>query len=75
MKTIGAGKFKEKCLALLDEVSEEHETIIVTKRGKPVAIVSPVTESETSLREKLRGSILQEGDIISPVDVQWNATK
>ena len=73
MKTIGAGKFKEKCLALLDEVAHEHETIIVTKRGKPVALVSPVTDSEASLREQLKGSILQEGDIISPVKVEWEA--
>ena len=73
MKTIGAGKFKEKCLALLDEVAHEHETIIVTKRGKPVALVSPVTDSETSLMEQLKGSILQEGDIVSPVKVKWEA--
>lgn len=73
MKTIGAGKFKEKCLALLDEVSDHHETIIVTKRGKPVALVSPITEAETSLRQQLKGSILQEGDIISPVKARWDA--
>jgi prevent-host-death family protein len=73
MKTIGAGKFKEKCLALLDEVAQEHETIVVTKRGKPVALVTPVTEKEQSLREKLKGSILQENDIISPVDIAWDA--
>lgn len=73
MKTIGAGKFKEKCLALLDEVAQEHETIIVTKRGKPVALVSPVTEKEQELREQLKGSILRETDIVSPVDVTWDA--
>lgn len=73
MKTIGAGKFKEQCLALLDEVVHEHETIIVTKRRKPVALVSPITESEADLREQLKGSILREKDIISSVSVKWEA--
>jgi prevent-host-death family protein len=73
MKTLGAGKFKEQCLALLDEVAHEHETIIVTKRGKPVALVSPITESEAGLQEQLKGSILREEDIISPVPIKWEA--
>jgi prevent-host-death family protein len=73
MKTIGAGKFKEKCLALLDEVANEHETIIVTKRGKPVALVTPVTEKEQSLQEKLKGSILREDDIVNPISITWEA--
>jgi prevent-host-death family protein len=30
-----AAKFKEHCLAILDEVDEEG--IVITKRGKPVA--------------------------------------
>ena len=39
MKTIGAAKFKEQCLALLDEVDDEG--IVITKRGKPVAKLVP----------------------------------
>ena len=43
MKTrvIGATEFKAKCLALLDEVEEQGGTITVTKRGRPVATISP----------------------------------
>lgn len=40
MKTIGAAKFKEQCLKLLDELDEDG--IVITKRGKPVAKVVPV---------------------------------
>ena len=71
MKTIGAGKFKAQCLALLDEVAREHETILVTKRGKPVAKVVAVTEEQAGLRERLKGSILTEKDIVSPVPLTW----
>jgi prevent-host-death family protein len=43
-RTIPASEFKAKCLALLDEVAETKETLIVTKRGKPVAQVVPAEE-------------------------------
>jgi prevent-host-death family protein len=73
MKVVGAGKFKAKCLALLDEVAKGREVILVTKRGKPVAKVIPITEAQKSLREQLKGSILKEKDLVSPVSVSWEA--
>jgi prevent-host-death family protein len=73
MKTIAAGKFKAQCLALLDEVAREHETIVVTKRGKPVAKITAVTDGQADLRERLKGSILREEDIVSPVPFTWEA--
>ena len=39
MKSIGAAKFKEQCLSLLDHL--DAEGLIVTKHGKPVARVLP----------------------------------
>ena len=39
MKEIGAAKFKEQCLALLDNL--DADGLIITKRGKPVARVIP----------------------------------
>ncbi len=75
MKTIAAGKFKAQCLALLDEVAHKHEIILVTKRGKPVARVDPVTERNTDLRERLKGSVLREDDIVSPVPFTWKVTE
>jgi len=41
-QVVTATEFKAKCLALLDEVASKGGTITVTKRGKPVATVSPV---------------------------------
>ncbi len=75
MITIPAGEFKAKCLALLDEVAQTHEKIIVTKYGKPVAQVIPL---ETELEAKdnpLKNSILFEKDIISPSGDEWEAEK
>jgi prevent-host-death family protein len=53
MRTIAAGRFKAQCLRLLDEVAETGETIVVTKRGKPVAKVEPVEEPPS-----LKGSVI-----------------
>jgi prevent-host-death family protein len=65
-KTIAAGEFKAKCLALLDEVAETGQEIVVTKRGKPVARLAPIDEGPS-----LAGSILWQGDLISPV-MEWS---
>lgn len=73
MKIIGAGKFKATCLALLDEVARDHETIVVTKRGKPVARVIPFAKEAKDIRAELRGSVLRETNLINPVAVHWEA--
>ena len=48
-RTIKASEFKAKCLALLDDVAEKRETLIVTKRGKPVARIVPAEDPPSLL--------------------------
>ncbi len=69
---IPAGKFKAQCLALLDEVALTGRELVVTKRGKPVAKVVPVEKSEPP---SLLGSVLWEGDVLSPIEEEWDAVK
>jgi prevent-host-death family protein len=73
-ETIAAGEFKAKCLKLLDQVAEERKTLIITKHGKPVAQLIPAPAAEDFVGS-MRGSVLWEGDIISPIDVEWEAMK
>ena len=42
MRKIAAGSFKSNFLALMDEVQAKHETVLITKHGKPVAMLVPV---------------------------------
>ena len=70
--TIGAGDFKAKCLRLLDHVAERRESLIITKRGKPVAKLVPMPPG-TQLFGALAGSVVDEADIIAPLDTEWNA--
>jgi prevent-host-death family protein len=68
--TIGAGEFKAKCLKLLDQVAEDRKPLVITKRGRPVAKLVPM-EPKVELFGALRGSGTILGDIISPLENEW----
>ena len=61
MKTIGAAKFKEQCLALLEQLGTEGW--IVTKHGRPVARVLPYERRCAKLIGSLQDKIEIHGDI------------
>ena len=68
MKTIPAGAFKANCLAIMDEVKAKRETVVITKRGQPVAKLVPVNTKDVDDIFgffKGKGSIV--GDIVSPI--------
>ena len=69
MKSVAASEFKAKCLALLDEVAENGETLVVTKRGKPVAHVVPAEEPRS-----LIGTVkylVSDDELIKPLYEDW----
>ena len=70
MKTVGAAKFKEQCLSLLDQLEEEG--LVVTKHGKPVAKVIPFASSASDLIGSLSDKITIKGDLLS-TGLKWNA--
>lgn len=70
-RTISASRFKAQCLALLDEVAESGETIVITKRGKPVARIAPL-EPPPSLIGSVTFLVSDE-ELIAPIDVEWDA--
>jgi prevent-host-death family protein len=72
--TIAAGEFKAKCLKLLDEVEQKRHTLVITKRGRPVAKLSPVPQ-QGDFVGSMRGTGEILGDIISPIEVEWEAMK
>jgi prevent-host-death family protein len=63
-----AGEFKQKCLAILDEVAS-GATYIITKRGKPVARLVPLegpAETERSILTDLRSLAAKPGRVRLP---------
>ena len=71
MRSIPAGRFKAQCLALLDDVAATGETIVVTKRGKPVAQLIPL-EPPASLIGSVTYLVSDE-ELMAPIDVVWEA--
>ncbi len=72
-RTIKASEFKATCLKLMDEVAESGEEIIITKNGKPIARLTPHRkrfETPFGRDRHLFGFV---GDIITPVDIVWEA--
>ncbi len=70
MRQIAAAKFKEQCLSLLDRVDQDG--IVITKRGKPVAKLIPLTSDSASLIGSLKDKIKIKGDLLS-TGVDWDA--
>jgi antitoxin (DNA-binding transcriptional repressor) of toxin-antitoxin stability system len=70
MKSIGAAKFKEQCLAILGQL--DAEGLVITKHGKPVAILLPYERKSARLIGSLREEIEIRGDILS-TGVAWDA--
>jgi prevent-host-death family protein len=74
MTRIAAGKFKDRCLEILDRVAATRSPVVVTKRGRPVATVVPYA-APTKASETLAGSILEEhGDPFGTGEA-WNADR
>ena len=55
MKKMAAGSFKTNCLAVMDEVQAKHETVVITKHGKPVAKLVPVNTETDEIYNFLKG--------------------
>ena len=73
-KTVSITEFKSKCLSYLRDVDEKGVHLVITKHGKSIAEVQPVL-SERSGQNPLKGSVLKQDDILSPIHTDWEVLK
>ena len=66
MKQVAISEFKAKCLAILDEVQKTKQSILVTRRGHPVAEIGPPSPKDDRSWIGSMKQIKILGDIISP---------
>jgi len=66
MKKMAADLFKARCLAVVDEVQAKHETVVITKNGKPVAKLIPVSTEVDEIYNFLSGKGSVTEDVVSP---------
>lgn len=63
--TLAISEFKAKCLRLMDEVAEQGSTLIITKRGRPIAKVSPISPPRKRMWGSWKGLVKIQGDIVN----------
>lgn len=63
-QTIAASEFKAKCLDILERLSSRQlERVVITKRGRPVAVLTPPDAAPDAIRN-IHG--FMEGSVIVP---------
>jgi len=81
MKEISVTELKAHCTQVIREVADTPYT--VTKRGKPVAVITPIKDSDkkrprtmAEYMGSMRGSVIEYGDIVEPLgEDDWDACK
>jgi len=78
-ETVSISEFKATCLARLERVRRTGRSLVITKRGEPIAEVIPPS-ADTSARRWLgsaSGSGRIVGDLIEPVlsPDEWEVTR
>ena len=71
MLTIPAGRFKDVCLKILDEVARTRTPVVITKRGAPVAQLAPYVAP--SRKRSLAGSVVRESGDPYGAGETWDA--
>jgi prevent-host-death family protein len=73
-KSVPATEFKAHCLVLLEEVRETRQPLLVTRHGRPVVEICPYAPKDATQTNPLKGSVLYQGDLISPINEKWDST-
>lgn len=78
-ETISISEFKATCLAVIERVRRTGASVIVTRRGEPVAEVIPpsVATAGKSWLGSMRGSATITGDLVEPAApiADWESTR
>ena len=68
MKTMAISQFKAHALKIIDQLSQTNESIVVTKRGKPLALITPYKDTTKKIKPgQLSDTFVFEEDIVSPL--------
>jgi prevent-host-death family protein len=78
-ETIPISKFKATCLRLLDTVKKTGRSILVTRKGEPIALVTPPPPPPKAKGWLgcMKESIKITGDVVSPVldENEWEVLR
>ncbi len=77
MRSMPISVFKAHALEEIGRVAASRESILITRRGKPLAQVAPyVPASDAPVPGKLSAALVFEKDIVSPLGAaMWETTR
>jgi prevent-host-death family protein len=79
LETITISKFKATCLRLLSDVKRTGHPLLITRKGEPVALVTPPPPPKPNKvwLGSLKDTVKITGDIISPVldEEEWEVLR
>ncbi len=74
--TIAAGVFKANCLAIMERVRTTRSPVTITKRGKPIAVLTPYSAaSPRPVFGRMKGLARLADDLTAPTGESWEAER
>lgn len=78
MRTVGVTAFRARCARFIAQVDEDGRPITITRHGRPVAVLAPVSAREDGEQRTigaLRGSVLRYDEPFAPAgdSAEWDA--
>jgi prevent-host-death family protein len=67
MRRMPAGEFKARCLRVMEEVKSYRTSVVITKKGRPVAKLVPADEPVSEVFGCMAGTAEIAGDLEAPV--------
>ena len=76
-REVGVAAFKAQCLQFINQVGKDLQPVTITKRGRPVAVLSAVPGAASSPFGAMRDSVLGYDDPFEPATdpSEWNAMR
>lgn len=72
LNKIAISQFKSHCLEIIDKLQTSQQSVIITKRNKPVAKIVAIFATKISLFGMLQGKAEIKGNILEPIDEKWD---
>ena len=73
MKSIQLTEFEANCHFFLEQVEQSGEALTLLKDGAPFTRILPYHQEKPSLFGLHQDDVRIEGDIMAPIDVEWDA--
>ena len=76
VKQIAISKFRTTCFSLLERVKASGEPLVITKRGEPIAMITPPPPKSENGFGCMKETVIIKGDIVSHIgEDDWEALR